>query len=163
MCASASWVRYSVGVMGSCGVLIAASRRMDSQGEVSRGERGVGAWPSWWMRRWRAGIRRLRLPVLLRRLVGATKMPTSCRPDGTVAFGEGACALMALMSSSVFYAGGGEDEADVGYAVFGASKVRRRGRVRLPCRRVRCGCVAGCAVCLQVVEDFRCFFACDRC
>ena len=28
--------------------------------------------------------------------------------------------MMALMSSSVFYAGGVEDEADVGYAVFGA-------------------------------------------
>ena len=25
------------------------------------------------------------------------------------------------------------------------------------------GVVAGCAVCLQVVEDFGCFFACDRC
>ena len=103
MRASASWVRCS-SVMGSCGVLIAASRRMESQGRVSRAASAASA----------AVVKLVDASMESRSAassatcaaagasVGATKMPTSCRPlmarSPSV---RGRSALMALMSSSV--------------------------------------------------------------
>ena len=103
MRASASWVRYS-SVMGSCGVLIAASRRMDSQGRVSRTASAASA-----------ALAKLVDASMESRSaassatcaaagasVGATKMPTSCRPlTARSPSVRGRSALMALMSSSV--------------------------------------------------------------
>ena len=103
MRASASWVRCS-SVMGSCGVLIAASRRMESQGRFLRAVSAASA-----------ALAKLVDASMESRSaassatcaaagasVGATKMPTSCRPlmarSPSV---RGRSALMALISSSV--------------------------------------------------------------